>query len=182
MKFSILNKPKRVRPTDRGLQNKRIFESTCDPSCDGCENARGPIPYVDTLFIIGRAHFLIEIVFFFEKMHTKSGKKTTFFLPDFACICTSRKISPRLWGYITYSHKRVRCAFFAIALVSLISLCISWTKKWDFHLTFFLEFYRVRVFIRFILHPPGWFFYIWKLSTFRLSFRWDDPRLYCHNR
>ena len=81
MKFSILNKPKRVRPTDRGLQNKRIFESTCDPSCDGCENARGPIPYVDTRFMIGRAHFLIEIVFFSKKCTRNRAKKRHFFFP-----------------------------------------------------------------------------------------------------
>jgi len=83
MKFSILNKPKRVRPTDRGLQNKRIFESTCDPSCDGCENARGPIPYVDTRFMIGRAHFLIEIVFFFRKNAHEIGQKKDIFFARF---------------------------------------------------------------------------------------------------
>ena len=100
MKFSILNKPKRVRPTDRGLQNKRIFESTCDPSCDGCENARGPIPYVDTRFMIGRAHFLIEIVFFFEKMHTKSGKKKDIFFCPISRAFARREKSHRACGVI----------------------------------------------------------------------------------
>ena len=74
LNFSILNKPKRVRPTDRGGQNKRIIESTCEQSCGGCENARGTTPCVDTHFMVGRAHFLIGVAFFFEKIHTNSGK------------------------------------------------------------------------------------------------------------